>query len=48
MTRQVNVGIIGAGRIGRGHAENLAYRIPEANVMAVADESVVFTLTIPG
>ena len=37
MTRQVNVGIIGAGRIGRVHAENLAYRIPEVNVVAVAD-----------
>ena len=37
MTRQVNVGIIGAGRIGRVHAENLAYRIPEANVVAIAD-----------
>jgi myo-inositol 2-dehydrogenase/D-chiro-inositol 1-dehydrogenase len=37
MTRQINVGIIGAGRIGRVHAENLAYRIPEANVVAIAD-----------
>jgi myo-inositol 2-dehydrogenase/D-chiro-inositol 1-dehydrogenase len=37
MTGQVNVGVIGAGRIGRVHAENLAYRIPEANVVAVAD-----------
>ena len=37
MTRQVNVGIIGAGRIGRVHAENLAFRIPEANVLAIAD-----------
>lgn len=37
MTRQVNVGIIGAGRIGRLHAEHLAHRIPEANVAAIAD-----------
>jgi myo-inositol 2-dehydrogenase/D-chiro-inositol 1-dehydrogenase len=37
MTRRVNVGVIGAGRIGRVHAENLAYRIPEANVVAIAD-----------
>jgi myo-inositol 2-dehydrogenase/D-chiro-inositol 1-dehydrogenase len=37
MTGQVNVGVIGAGRIGRVHAENLAHRIPEANVVAVAD-----------
>lgn len=37
MTRQVKVGIIGTGRIGRVHAENLAYRVPEADVVAVAD-----------
>jgi len=37
MSRQVNVGVIGAGRIGRVHAQNLAYRIPEANVLAIAD-----------
>jgi len=37
MTRQVNVGIIGAGRIGRVHVQNLAYHIPEANVVAIAD-----------
>ena len=34
---QVNVGIIGAGRIGRVHAENLAHRIPGARIAAVAD-----------
>jgi myo-inositol 2-dehydrogenase/D-chiro-inositol 1-dehydrogenase len=37
MTTKINIGLIGAGRIGRVHAENLAYRIPEANVVAVAD-----------
>ncbi len=37
MTTQVNVGLIGAGRIGRVHAENLAFRIPEVNLVAVAD-----------
>lgn len=37
MTTQINVGIIGAGRIGRVHAENLAYRIPQANLVAVSD-----------
>ncbi len=37
MTVTVNVGLIGAGRIGRVHAENLAYRIPAANLVAVAD-----------
>ena len=37
MTRTLNIGLIGAGRIGRVHAENLAYRIPEANLVAVSD-----------
>lgn len=35
--RTLNVGIIGAGRIGRLHAEHLAFRIPEANPLMVAD-----------
>ncbi len=34
---KINVGVIGAGRIGRVHAENLAYRIPEANLIAISD-----------
>lgn len=34
---RIRVGIIGAGRIGRLHAENLTYRIPEATVVAIAD-----------
>ena len=33
----VNVGLIGAGRIGKLHAEHLAYRIPQANLVAVTD-----------
>lgn len=37
MTRKINVGLIGAGRIGRVHAENLVNRIPGANLVAVAD-----------
>jgi len=37
MTTQINVGLIGAGRIGRVHAENLAYRIPQVNLTTVAD-----------
>ena len=37
MTNKVNVGLIGAGRIGRVHAENLTYRIPEARLLAVSD-----------
>ncbi len=34
---KVRVGLIGAGRIGRVHGENLAYRIPNAELVAVAD-----------
>ena len=35
--RQLNFGIIGAGRIGHVHAESLCYRLPQANVLAIAD-----------
>jgi myo-inositol 2-dehydrogenase/D-chiro-inositol 1-dehydrogenase len=35
--RKIKIGIIGAGRIGRLHAQNLTYRIPDAKVEAVAD-----------
>jgi len=37
MARKVNVGLVGAGRIGRLHAEHLAYRIPQAEILAVSD-----------
>jgi myo-inositol 2-dehydrogenase/D-chiro-inositol 1-dehydrogenase len=37
MGHTVNVGVIGAGRIGTLHTEHLVYRIPDANVVAVAD-----------
>ncbi len=37
MKNTLTVGLIGAGRIGRVHAENLVYRIPEASLAAVAD-----------
>lgn len=37
MTDSLNVGIIGAGRIGQVHAEILAYRIPTVNILAVSD-----------
>jgi len=38
-TTPLNVGQIGAGRIGRLHAEHLAYRIPQANLLVLADVS---------
>ena len=40
MSSQLNFGLVGAGRIGRVHAENLSRRIPEANLLAVADLSL--------
>ena len=33
----VKIGLIGAGRIGRVHAGNLAHRLPEANLVAISD-----------
>jgi myo-inositol 2-dehydrogenase / D-chiro-inositol 1-dehydrogenase len=39
-TRKVKLGIIGAGRIGRVHAETLAFRIPEAQVVAISDTRI--------
>ena len=37
MKGKINVGIIGAGRIGKIHASNIVYFIPEAKVVTVAD-----------
>jgi myo-inositol 2-dehydrogenase/D-chiro-inositol 1-dehydrogenase len=37
MSKQITVGVIGAGRIGKIHARNLAFQIPNANVLAVSD-----------
>jgi len=37
MNTVLNVGIIGAGRIAKVHAATLAYRIPSACVLAIAD-----------
>lgn len=35
--RRVRVGVIGVGRIGRLHAENLSRHIPRASVAAISD-----------
>ncbi len=40
MDKIINFGVIGAGRIGKIHAENLASRIPGAAVLAIADPNV--------
>ncbi|TFG14101.1 MAG: inositol 2-dehydrogenase [Promethearchaeota archaeon] len=37
MEKSFSVGVIGAGRIGRIHTENLLYRIPNINLRCVAD-----------
>lgn len=36
-TRQLHIGIIGAGRIGKVHAETLAFRMPQARIVAITD-----------
>ncbi|MEP6776077.1 MAG: inositol 2-dehydrogenase [Chloroflexota bacterium] len=36
-SNKLNMGLIGAGRIGRVHAENLSLRIPAADLRVVAD-----------
>ena len=35
--KQVRIGLIGAGRIGKLHGENLAHAVPQADLVAVAD-----------
>jgi myo-inositol 2-dehydrogenase / D-chiro-inositol 1-dehydrogenase len=35
--KKLRIGIIGAGRIGKVHAETLAFRLPEAHPVAIAD-----------
>ena len=36
MTERVRIGIVGLGRLGRRHAENLAFRVPGAQLVAAA------------
>jgi myo-inositol 2-dehydrogenase/D-chiro-inositol 1-dehydrogenase len=40
MSRRLNVGLIGAGRIGKVHADTIAFRIPEARLAAVSDVDI--------
>jgi len=53
MRRRISVGVIGTGRIGSLHSEYLAYRIPDANLVAVCDivvekaEKIAGVLQIP-
>lgn len=38
--QQIKIGLIGAGRIGRVHAETISYRIPQAQITMVSDVKV--------
>lgn len=35
--KKLNVGIIGAGRIGQVHAKSITYHIPQAEILAISD-----------
>ncbi|MHB1392689.1 MAG: inositol 2-dehydrogenase [Clostridia bacterium] len=37
MSKKIKIGIIGAGRIGKLHAENISYFIPEVEIKSIAD-----------
>jgi len=37
MKRRINIGLIGVGRLGTMYAEFISYRVPQANLIAVAD-----------
>lgn len=38
--KKVRIGLIGAGRIGKLHGENLAHSVPDADLVAVADPMI--------
>jgi myo-inositol 2-dehydrogenase / D-chiro-inositol 1-dehydrogenase len=40
LEKKLQIGIIGAGRIGRVHAETLAFRLPEAAPVMISDSNV--------
>jgi myo-inositol 2-dehydrogenase/D-chiro-inositol 1-dehydrogenase len=44
MSQKLRLGIIGAGRIGKLHAENIAYNVPAAHIMAIADVNMTHEL----
>ncbi|HBG02192.1 MAG TPA: inositol 2-dehydrogenase, partial [Firmicutes bacterium] len=37
MTEKIRIGVIGAGRIGKIHVENLCYRVPNAEVVSISE-----------
>ncbi len=40
MKSKLNIGLIGAGRIGKVHGETIAFRVPEASLVAVTDPNL--------
>jgi len=44
--RKLKVGIIGAGRIGKVHAESILYHVPEAEVKAISDISMDYVQNV--
>ncbi|HHT73377.1 MAG TPA: inositol 2-dehydrogenase [Firmicutes bacterium] len=40
MTKKLRVGVLGAGRIGKIHVENLCHNVPNVEVVSVADVAV--------
>lgn len=40
MMKDIRIGVIGAGRIGKMHTQNLAYHVPDAQVTAISDIDV--------
>ena len=47
-TKSINLGLIGAGRIGKLHAENLATRVPGARLVGVADVNLAAAQAVAG
>jgi inositol 2-dehydrogenase len=43
---KLGVGVLGVGRLGRRHAENLKHRIPDAHLVAVADSDPAAALQV--
>ena len=39
-SKKINIGLIGTGRIGKVHAEHLAYRIPNVHLAAISDVNI--------